>query len=164
MKYFLLLSFTFACLLVDAQNLSKELPTKRKGETSLALITGYQGFKNHFLELGIGARKDWIVGHHPLTMVYGVSGEFKLHDDFIGAVKGTISIGGGASGMNLGLNLVNYVSANSSSFRFRPEIGVGVRLFRIVYGYNVAFTNENFPGISQHVFTLNIYPKLGSIK
>ena len=126
----------------------------------LTLITGYQIQNNHFAEIGIGIIEDGVKGYHPSTLIYGISNELKLAKDFIWGLKASLWMGGGSAGMNVGLNLINYTDFNESSLRFRPEIGIGFGIFRIVYGYNFAITNKAFYGINKHNFGLNIMLKL----
>ena len=58
------------------------IPSK---STNLALVTGYHIQKNHFAEVGIAIRKDGLGGsRHPRTLVYGISNELKLNDNFFG--------------------------------------------------------------------------------
>jgi len=126
----------------------------------LVIITGYQIQQNHFGEIGIGLMKHGVVGHHSSTLIYGLSNELKLSNDFIWGLKAGLWIGGGVTGMNLGINLINYTDFQENSIRFRPEIGIGFGIFRIVYGYNFVITNNDFKGINKHNFGLNIMLKL----
>ncbi len=121
-----------------------------------ALIMGYQLQKNHFFEVGIGIKNESLIGHHQNTFVYGISNELKLHDDFIWGLKAGAWFGGGAGGINAGLNLINYTDFKNSSIQFRPEIGMGIKWFRVVYGYNFAISNKDFQGINKHNFSLAI--------
>lgn len=127
----------------------------------LTIITGYQLQKNHFAEIGIGIMKDGVVGYHPSTLIYGLSNELKLSNDFIWGLKAGLWMGGG---MNIGLNLVNYTDFQENSLRFRPEVGIGFGIFRMVYGYNLAIINKGFDGINTHNFGLNIMLKLKRLK
>jgi hypothetical protein len=130
----------------------------------LTIITGYQIQKNHFAEIGIGIMKDGVVGHHPSTLIYGLSNELKLSSNFIWGLKAGVWMGGGVAGMNRGLNLINYTDFQENSLRFRPEIGMGFGVFRIVYGYNFAITNKDFNRINKHNFGLNIMLKIKTLK
>lgn len=127
----------------------------------LTIITGYQIQKNHFAEIGIGIMKDGVVGHHPSTLIYGLSNEFKLSNDFIWGLKAGIWVG---NGYNFGLNIINYTDFKENALRFRPEIGMGFGVFRIVYGFNFAITNKEFEGVNKHNFGLNIMLKLKTLK
>ena len=129
----------------------------------LALITGYQLQKNHFAEIGVGIINDGVAGHQPIAVIYGISNEFKLdkHEDLIWGLKMGFWLNGGYS---MGVNIINYTDFNSSTLRFRPEIGIGVSIFRIVYGYNFAITNKEFMGINTHNFTINLLLKVKTIK
>lgn len=133
-------------------------------KTDLSLLTGYQLHSEHFAEIGIGVMRDGVVGHHPSTMIYGVTNEFIMSNDFVWGLKAGLWLGGGVGGMNIGLNLINYTDFESNTIRFRPEIGMGFSSFRIVYGYNLAITNKDFDGINTHNFTLNIILKMKTLK
>lgn len=130
----------------------------------IALITGYHIQKNQFVEIGIGIKRNGVAGHHPNTLIYGLSNEFKVSDDFIWGLKAGINLGGGAAGTNIGFNLIYYTDFENSSLRFRPETGIGYSFFRVVYGYNLAITNSDFPGINKHNFGVNIFLNLKNIK
>ena len=129
------------------------LRNKYSFRTDLTLISGYQIHKNHFAEIGIGIKRDGIVGHHPSTIIYGITNEIKLYNGFIWGLKAGLWVG---NGYNLGLNIINYTDFKESALRFRPEIGFGFGKFRVVYGYNLALTNKEFRGINTHNFGLNI--------
>jgi len=130
----------------------------------MAIVTGYQIQRNHFAEIGVEIMKDGIVGHHPSTLIYGLSNELKLSSDFIWGLKAGVWMGGGIAGLNMGLNLINYTDFQESSLRLRPEIGIGFSVFRVVYGYNFALTNRGFNGINTHNFALNIMLKVKTLK
>ena len=132
--------------------------------TDWAFITGYQLQKNHFLESGIAIIKDGSIGHHPSSIYYGLSNEIKIHDKFIWGLKSTISGAGGNGPYNMALNLAYYTDFENSTVTFRPEIGLGLSIFRIYYGYNFPIFNKNFRGINKHNFGVNILIKFKSIK
>lgn len=130
-------------------------------EKKVCLITGYQIHKNHIGELGLGIIKNGVVGHHPSTMIYGISNEFNLNNDFVWGQKIGIWFSGG---MCLGLNLINYTNLKSNAIRFRPEYGFGFNIFRVVYGYNFTITNKEFENINKHIFQINIMINLKHLK
>ena len=68
------------------------------------------------------------------------------------------------NGYNLGINIINYSDFKESALRFRPEIGFGFGIFRIVYGYNLVLTNKDFTGINNHNFGLNVMIDLRKLK
>ncbi|WP_196888829.1 hypothetical protein [Aureivirga sp. CE67] len=123
---------------------------------SWAITTGYQIYDYNFIEIGIARMNDSFEGYHRSTLIYNLSNEFKLSDDFLWGLKAGVWIGGGNAGMNLGLNLVNYTDFKENSICLRPEIGIGFSNFRIVYGYNLAMTNNDFNKINTHNIGLNI--------
>lgn len=48
-------------------------------------------------------------------------------------------IGGG---MAMGLNLIYYTNFDKNSLVCRPEIGMGIEKFKLVYGYNWRWTKS----------------------
>jgi hypothetical protein len=159
-SYLLLLIFIFLTSKIygqtDTRNSIDSTKVQNLHNKNLTLISGYQIHKNHFAEIGIGVKKDKIIGHHRSTIIYAISNELKLNDDFIWGLKAGLWIGGGSSGLNLGLNIINYTDFTKNALRFRPEIGIGFGVFRVVYGYNLVLTNKDFDGINKHNFALNI--------
>lgn len=132
-------------------------------QKDISLIAGYQLQKNHFAEIGIGVTRIESFGRHGNILIYGISNELKLSNDFIWGLKTGIYFGG-IIGMNMGLNVIRYTDFNESTLQIRPEIGVGTYFFRLVYGYNFTITNKNFEGINKHNFGLNILLNLKTIK
>ncbi|MFT5915859.1 MAG: hypothetical protein ACI81T_002362 [Bacteroidia bacterium] len=158
----------FVCCLVPFPGLGQAKNSSLNDSThyqyyikkDLTFITGYQIQNKHFAEIGIGVIKDGVIGYHPSTLIYGISNEIRISDDFVWGLKTGLWMGGG---MNLGLNLIHYTDFSDSSLRFRPEIGLGLGVFRIVYGYNFTLTNKEFSGINKHNFGLNIMLKVKSL-
>ena len=168
-KLFIIASLLFLCTQftfgqtnppIQEDSLSYHLYMKK----SLVLVSGYHLHQHHFGEIGIGIMNDGIVGHHPSTTVYELSNELKFSQDFVWGLKTGAWIGGGVAGMNMGFNLINYTDFKENTLRFRPEIGMGFGIFRLVYGYNLTLTNKGFKGINTHNFGLNIMPALKTIK
>jgi len=125
-----------------------------------SLVTGYYHQKNRFAEFGIGILEIGKMGYHPYSNAFSISNEIIFSEDFVWGFKATTWFSGGSSPFNIGLNIINYTDFKSSALRFRPEIGIGVFNFRIVYGLNVTITNDNFENINRHNFGVNVLFKL----
>lgn len=123
-------------------------------ETHLAVVAGYNIHKNHFIEAGFAYKRNGVVGHHPSTLIYALTSEFRISEDFVWGLKAGAWMGGGVAGMNLGANIINYTDFTRSAFCLRPEIGFGFASFRVVYGYNFALTNRGELPINTHNFAL----------
>lgn len=121
----------------------------------LGLILGYHLHNNQYLEIGLGIKSNKF-HHHPFSLIYGISNEFRLHRDVIWGLKAGIWAGGGVAGLNMGLNMINYTDFRQNSFRIRPEIGFGFDFFRVVYGYNLPIGKSGLEGINTHNFALNL--------
>ncbi|UTW65250.1 hypothetical protein KFE94_11275 [bacterium SCSIO 12643] len=163
MKYF----YTIIIILFSSSGFGQDSTYTRLSpywETHLAMVAGYQFQHNHFAELGLGIKKNLVGTIHPSTFIYGVSNEFKLHQDFIWGLKVFAWIGGGNGGLNLGGNIIHYTDFDQTAWVFRPEIGIGVDFFRLVYGYNFNFTNSNMVGINDHNFGINFLINTKKIK
>lgn len=111
------------------------------------LISGLHINQYTFAEVGIGFMRHKIVGHHPSTLIYGISNELKLSQDFVWGFKAGVWV---SNGMSAGLNLINYTNFNDNALYFRPEIGTGLGPFRLIYGYNLSLTDSTFNGINTH--------------
>ncbi|NME72801.1 hypothetical protein [Flammeovirga aprica] len=171
MRYYLLfifilsfISLNFSYAQTDSLTAFQKRAYYHKNKKSVALITGFQIQRNKFAELGVAIMNDGVEGYHMATSIVGITNEFKVHDEFVWGLKVGGWIGGGVGAMNMGLNIINYTNFKENSLRFRPEIGLGVSKFRLVYGYNLAITNKEFKGINEHNFTMHIMFDLFKLK
>lgn len=128
-----------------------------KGDRYLSLLLGYNGWTNNFGELGLAINQLNIVGPHPLAWAVFASTEFKLStgETIIGPKIG-VWAGGGATLASIGLSTIYYTDFGTGTWRLRPEIGFGLDRFKLVYGYNLALTNENFTKINKDNISLTI--------
>jgi hypothetical protein len=133
-------------------------------EKDLSLVLGYQLQRNHFAELGIAIKNNGVIGPHPNTSIFLFSNEVKINQMKNFFVLGQkIGVWGG-NGIAMGLNLIHYTDFRKSSLQFRPEVGMGIDIFRVVYGYNCSLVNKDFAGINKHNFTLNLLIDLKRLK
>lgn len=116
------------------------------GDRYLSVLVGYNFWNNHFIELGLAHNQLDIQGHHATGYHYFVSSEFKIDRDLVVGPKVGVWVGGG---LGIGLNLIYYTDFDKSALRFRPEIGIGLSRFKIVYGYNISLTNKDFEKINK---------------
>ena len=126
----------------------------------ISLLAAFNYWQYGFAEIGVAIHQDRIDIFEPATLAYFVSSEIKIDKKTIIGPKVGCWAGGGAAGVAMGLNLIYYTDNNSSSLRFRPEIGFGFDNFKFVYGYNIALSNKAFAGINTNnvtlVFLLNL--------
>lgn len=167
MKVFqlLILSFSLTPLLslsqTDSVRLFNTMSYGYHMKKDLAIITGFQIQENQFAELGFGVIDDGILAHHPFAFGYGVSNEIKISNEPTWGLKAGAWVNGGQS---IELHLVSYTDFEEMTPRFRPEIGVGVSVFRLVYGYNFPLFNKGFIGVNNHNFGLSIMLKVKTLK
>jgi len=86
-------------------------------------------------------------GPHAFGFNYFVSTEIKVGNDLLLGPKIGLWF---ANGIGIGLNVIYYTDLDSSSWRFRPEFGIGLSRFKIVYGYNIALTNKDFEKVGKN--------------
>lgn len=160
-KILLFLLFNFLSSISVAQVKTDSTWTAYRN-TDLSLLVGYQIHKNHFAEIGLGIRELSSGRYHYASIIYGISNEFKINDDFVWGLKAGIWI---ESGIGYGINVVNYTDFESNTLRLRPEVGIGIfGFYKMVYGYNLAIINKDFKGINTHTFSVIVPIKLKRIK
>lgn len=119
----------------------------RAGDKYLSFLVGYNFWNNHFLELGLAHNQLDMQGPHAFGFNYFVSTEIKVGNDLLLGPKIGLWF---ANGIGIGLNVIYYTDLDSSSWRFRPEFGIGLSRFKIVYGYNIALTNKDFEKVGKN--------------
>lgn len=125
-------------------------------EKYFSLLAGSNVWTYHYAEAGIALHESGVVGHHPYAWAVFMSSEVRIGNKFIFGPKVGAWASGGAGAMAMGINAIYYTDRNTGSFRIRPEIGIGVQHFKIVYGYNITITGKEFIGANKHNVSLGI--------
>ena len=133
-------------------------------ERFYSLLAGFNYSNYSYAELGFAYNQYGINGHEPAAWSCFVSNEFRMDKKTIIGPKIGCWGGGGASAIAMGLNLIYYTDMDNATLRFRPEIGIAFDIFKVVYGYNIVLTNNNFPGINTHNFSIALLFGLKKIK
>jgi hypothetical protein len=133
----------------------------KTGDKYLSLLLGYNFWNNHFLELGVAHNQLDMQGHHAFGFNYFVSAEVKIDNDLVLGPKVGLWF---SNGLGMGLNLIYYTDFGDSALRFRPELGIGLSRFKIVYGYNISLTNKDFEKINKSNIGLSILLGLKKIR
>jgi len=115
--------------------------------------TGYSYQNQHTVELGFGRASFGINGHHSFFSALTAGSEILLGNDIIIGPKISIRVSGG---MSTGLNIITYTDFQDTEFVFRPDIGIGLFGFAVVYGYNIRM-NKTDLNMNRHVFSLVLY-------
>ncbi len=123
----------------------------------LGIMAGYSLGKYSYGELGVAMISNSLVGHHPFSTVKFISTEFRIGQDFIVGPKIGVWASGGSSAATIGINAIYYTDFNDGAFVFRPEVGIGLSGFKLVYGYNWNLTNKDFRGINTHFAGITIF-------
>lgn len=143
-KFILLLLIVLPTLTFSQSNDTTSF--SKLGDKYLSVLVGYNFWNNHFVELGLAYNQLNMQGHHAFGYHYFVSSEVKIDSDLVLGPKVGVWFGGG---LGIGLNLIYYTDFDNSALRFRPEIGIGLSRFKIVYGHNISLTNKDFEKINK---------------
>lgn len=133
-------------------------------ERSLGLLTGVSFGKQTFVEIGLSKNSNTVVGHHPFSSTVFASTELKFGDKFILGPKIGAWAAGGVGAIAMGLNIIYYTNFDNSTLVFRPEIGLGFKTFKLVYGYNANLTKNRIDGINKNLASVVYCFKLKKLK
>ncbi len=133
-----------------------------KGDTNLSLLIGYNFWKYHYGELGFAVSRLDKEDHHVGGFNIYLSSEIKIDRDLLIGPKAGIWLSNSIGG--IGLNLICYSDLEQTAWRFRPEYGLGMTRFKLVYGYNIALTNKDFKEVNKSNISLNILVSFLKIK
>ena len=154
----LLVLLSIAAKVANAQVAPDSIPQQKHYfyhlERHISLLTGLNGFRHNFAEVGFALNQYGRVGHHPTAWAYFISSEIKLDNQLLLGPKVGAWIGGGIAGIALGINTICYTDLAHTAWRIRPEIGMGFDRWKVVYGFNFAVTNRNFSGVPKNVISL----------
>jgi hypothetical protein len=68
--------------------------------------------------------------------------------------------GGGMTPMLMGLTLAGYTDFNKACLVFRPEAGLGLEYFKVMYGYNAPLINKDFNRLNRHLVSASFFIRL----
>jgi len=108
-------------------------------------------------EIGFGKINKGVIGSHMLSSGLYIGTEFlwsEFVDKTVLAPKISIWSDAGSSLGAIGLDLIYYSYQNDGQLRLRPQIGLGILGFEIVYGYNIRFGQERISWINDHNFKI----------
>ncbi len=119
----------------------------------ISLVAGYNytGIRG-LAELGLAFNRNVFNGRHPASLALAVSTEF--WKDARGVIIAPKVSCWTAGGVAFGVNFLYYTDRYQASLRFRPELGFGLDMFKLAYGYNLAITNRLFEGVGTHCISL----------
>jgi hypothetical protein len=163
MRRSFLILFALSTLSIDSKSQDADTimhSAISRGDDRLSLLIGYNGIRSHFAEIGIAKNRLDVVGAHPLGSCYYLSSEMKVDGGLIIGPKLGGWFGGGVA---MGLSTIFDTDFEEASWRLRPEVGLGLDAFKVVYGYNFVLTNREFKGINSHTFSLVFLLRLRTI-
>lgn len=153
----LVLVFTVISFQASAQNSIDSVAQFKENAQmqvrSISALVGVSGFKQPYGEIGFSIHQFGTQGHHPTAWACFLSSEVKLGKELVVGPKVGGWIAGGNGAMALGINTICYTDFSTLAWRFRPEIGLGMQGWKIVYGYNVAINNKDFFGVQKHIIS-----------
>ena len=130
---------------------------------AIAGVIGLQGIGEQYLEVGVAYNRYGISSGYPFWVVINTAVEINIQDPQNLGFKLGVSAG---SGINVGLNLIQYTDFSNGAFVIRPEIGTGFlkHFVRLVYGFNSALVNKDFRPRNRHNFALSFILNAHQIK
>ena len=111
------------------------------------IYAGFQQGKQSVVELGWvkGFKKDFLTYH------YGLGGEYYLNGNTIG-----VKAGGWVNALiAVGLQAGFYLEDDKKAATIRPEIGLGLNLFSLMYGYNFII-GDQLSNLNRHMVSLRV--------
>lgn len=151
-------------LLISLQALSQDttaIPYKSRFTNERALLLGFNAGSYIYGEIGYAFNSYGTAGHHPIATAFYGGSEIMIGRDFIVGPKiGWQAMGG----LAMGANMIYYTNFHGGSLVLRPEFGIGMERFKMVYGWNVKITNKDFDRINTHLFSFSYLITLKTIK
>ena len=158
-KLLVTIILSLGCVSVQAQDgsgsrKSTSAQGNKKKNTSTYPLIGYNGGRCHFGELGIerGYYRDSdlyerLIAYH-FSLVVG------HHEQLILAPKLGGYLIGGPKNLAVGINVIDYTNFEENVVRILPEVGLGVRNFKLMYGYHLAIDGKDAAFSNTHNFSL----------
>ena|SRR6201991_1096119 len=152
---------TAVILLISLQALSQETPYKSRSTKEHTLLVGFNAANYIYGEIGYAFNRYGTAGHHPIATAFYGGSEVMIGKDFIiGPKIGWQAMGG----LAMGGSMIYYTNFDAGSLVLRPEFGIGMERFKMVYGWNVKITNKDFERINTHLFSFSYLITLKTIK
>jgi hypothetical protein len=125
---------------------------------SIGIVAGYSGFRNDFLQMGVGWQP-WeleLLNDLPLFPFFGFMGLYEV--DLWRKIKGFSLNASYYSGLfACGLDLYRYSDNTHFTYGFRPLIGMSMLRMGILYGYNVFLNENSIEGLNRNTLTFRYY-------
>jgi hypothetical protein len=123
-----------------------------------ALLTAGNFGANGYAEVGYAKNYNIVGTHLPLANGYYFSAEVRPGDNFIVAPKAGVWT---SCIVAVGANAMYYTNFNEGSLCLRPEIGLNILNFRLMWGYNIPLTNKDMKGVNGSNLSVSLSWRLG---
>jgi hypothetical protein len=125
---------------------------------SIGIVAGYSGFRNDFLQFGIGWQP-WeldLINDLPLFPFFGFMGLYEV--DPWRKIQGVSLNASYYSGLfACGLDVNRYTNQTHVTFGLRPLIGMSMLRMGILYGYNIFLNENSIEGLNRNSLTFRYY-------
>lgn len=125
-------------------------------KANFGVVAGYSGFKNSFIEIGIGYQPWEVKGNF---VFYPFAGFLALYEfdptrKLYGTSLNAWYLAGLFSG---GLNVNRYSDYSNDTYGIKPMVGISVFRIGIMYGYNLFLNTNSISNLDHHCFTIKYY-------
>ena len=69
-----------------------------------------------------------------------------------------------SNGLAVGANFIYYTDFTNAAPKLRPEIGIAVEGWKLMYGYNIPLNNTTIQGVNTHVVSLMVQWRIANMK
>lgn len=118
-----------------------------------AILPGYTYSRGHYLDLCFAQHEYAISGHHPFSWAMYAGSEIRIDAPRLIAPKIGAWLGGG---MAIGCNLLYYTDFKEGSLRLRPEMGIALPVFKLMYGVNIPLTNKKMESVGRQAVSFGV--------
>lgn len=137
-----------------AQHRYSELDTRVK--PNVGVVGGFSGFRNNFIEVGIGYQPWEVVGH---SIYYPFAGflflmEWDPSRKLYGNSVNAWYLGGPFS---CGLSINRYSDNVHETYGIKPMIGISKFRIGLMYGYNFFVSPNSIDNLAHHSLTIKYY-------
>jgi hypothetical protein len=153
LKHTIVFVLTFVII---TKSVAENINTTTTEKPNFGVVVGYSGFKNNFIELGIGYQPWEVQGNY---VYYPFAGFLALYElEPTRKLYGTSLNAWYLAGFfSCGLNINRYSDYKNDTYGLKPMIGMSFARIGIMYGYNIFLNANEISNLNTHSITIKYY-------